>query len=93
MHEFHQFMTVLRADERLGRFVQTLQRQEPEVVVLKLVEALALACEGRQPHPAMELLDRMQSKAQNAPVPISESPTPRPQQFFDLALLPGNSLH
>lgn len=61
MHEFHQFMTVLRADHRLGRYVHTLQGQTPELVVLKLVEALAAASEGRQENPALLLLERMQA--------------------------------
>ncbi len=62
MTDFQQFLTGLSADSRLGRYVGPLSGQSPEVIVLSLTIALANACEGNQPHPAHELLERMQAE-------------------------------
>ena len=59
--DFHRFMTGLRADARLGRYVAPVCDQTPEVIVLALVMALADAREGIHPHPAHELLERLQA--------------------------------
>ena len=60
MSDFHRFMTGLRADARLGRlFPGDVATQSPEVVILHLAGRLADAMEGKQPHPAHELLERM----------------------------------
>ena len=58
--DFHKFMTGLRADARLGRYVAPICGQTPEVAVLMLVMALADAREGIHLHPAHELLERLQ---------------------------------
>jgi hypothetical protein len=58
--DFHRFMTGLRADVRLGRYVAPVADQSPEVIVLSLAMALADAREGKHPHPAHELLEAMQ---------------------------------
>lgn len=57
---FDRFMTGLRADARLGRYVAPFCGQPPEAVVLRLVLDLADAREGNNPNPAMQLLERMQ---------------------------------
>jgi len=57
---FTAFLAGLAADARLGRYVSPLAGQSPEVVVLSLTQALADAAEGRQPHPALRLLQRME---------------------------------
>jgi len=60
MNDFDQFLRGLSADERLGRYLPApMERQSPETVVLALIVALAAACEGRQPHPALVLLERL----------------------------------
>lgn len=62
MSDFQQFMRGLAADVRLGRlFPGDLATQSPEVIVLSLAGRLAEATEGRLPHPAHELLDRMET--------------------------------
>ncbi len=62
MTPFEQFMTGLRADARLGRYVAPVCDQSPEVIVLTLALALADAREGNNPHPAHALLDRLQER-------------------------------
>ena len=59
--DFRKFMAGLRCDARLGRYVAPVCEQTPEVVVLTLTMALADAREGIHPHPAHELLERLQS--------------------------------
>jgi len=60
MNHFDQFLRGLSADERLGRYLPApMERQTPETVILALIVALADACEGKQPHPALGLLARM----------------------------------
>lgn len=60
MSDFHRFMNGLRNDARLGHlFHNDLAKQEPEVIVLTLAGRLADAIEGKQPHPAHELLERL----------------------------------
>jgi hypothetical protein len=61
MTPFQEFLRGLRADVRLGRYVADLEGKSPELCILLLVLALADAREGRNPHGALELLDRMQS--------------------------------
>jgi len=56
---FGDFLAGLAADARLGRYVAPLAGQSPEVVVLTLALGLADASEGKQPHPALALLERM----------------------------------
>jgi len=57
---FTAFMRGLAADCRLGRFISPLAGQSAEVVVLRLTQALADAVEGKAPHPALRLLQRME---------------------------------
>ena len=57
--DFDAFMRGLAADARMGRYIAPLAGQEPAAVVLALTVALADCAEGRQPHPAHELLERM----------------------------------
>ena len=59
MNDFDQFLRGLSADERLGRFISPLEGQSAEIVVLTLALGLADASEGRQPHPALMLLERL----------------------------------
>jgi len=56
---FTAFLAGLAADQRLGRYVSPLAGQTAEVVILSLSLALADAAEGKAPHPAMALLERM----------------------------------
>ena len=58
---FRDFLAGLAADARLGRYVSPLEGQSPEAIVLTLTQALADANEGKQPHPAHELLQRMEA--------------------------------
>ncbi len=64
MTQFSEFLRGLRADVRLGRYVADLDGKSPEICVLLLTQALANAAEGRHPHGAMVLLDRMQSNGE-----------------------------
>jgi len=57
---FHDFLTGLGADARLGRYVAPLAAQSAEIVVLTLAMGLADAVEGNAPHPALALLERME---------------------------------
>jgi len=57
---FHDFLAGLAADARLGRYVEPLAGQSPEVVVLTLAMGLADAVEGATLHPALALLERME---------------------------------
>jgi len=56
---FHDFLAGLAADSRLGRFIAPLEGKSAEVVVLSLALGLPDASEGRQPHPALVLLERL----------------------------------
>lgn len=62
MTPFQEFLRGLRADVRLGRYIADLEGKSPELCVLLLVRALADAAEGRQPHPAHQLLERLQHR-------------------------------
>lgn len=62
MSDFRAFMQGLRADIRLGRYVAPIVDQSPETIVLMLTMALADAREGNNPHPAHELLERMEAR-------------------------------
>lgn len=62
MNPFQEFLRGLRADVRLGRYVADLDGKSPELCVLLLTLALADAREGRNPHPAHELLEAMQER-------------------------------
>lgn len=61
MHEFDQFLTGLRADARLGRYIPApTPYQTAEAVILSLAIALANATEGtRGIHPAFALLEEL----------------------------------
>ena len=60
MTDFQQFMRGLASDARLGPlFRGDLAKQSAEVVILNLATRLADAFEGRQPHPALALLDEL----------------------------------
>ena len=64
MNEFDQFMTGLRADARLGRFIPAPTRyQTPETVILALAIALANAVEGEALHPAHRTLEELDNPA------------------------------
>lgn len=63
MTDFQRFLMGLRADARLGRYIpDELVKQTPEVIVLTLIQSLATATEGHAPHPAMQLLERMEAR-------------------------------
>lgn len=70
-HDFQQFLRGLRADARLGRYVPNVPNQTAESLILMLVWRLADAAEGKQPHPAHELLERIGDQHQG----LSPSPT------------------
>jgi hypothetical protein len=60
MNEFDQFLTGLRADARLGRYIPApTPYQTAEAVILSLAFALAEATEGTRPHPAHLLLEEI----------------------------------
>ncbi len=61
LEEYRLLMRGLRADARLGRFVEPIADQRPAAAVLTLTLALADAFEGNRPHPAHELLAEMEA--------------------------------
>ena len=65
MNEFDQFMTGLRADARLGRFIPAPTRyQTAEAVIITLAIALADAVEGDSTmHPAHRTLEELDNPA------------------------------
>lgn len=64
MNEFDQFMTGLRADARLGRFIPAPTRyQTAEAVIITLAIALANATEGEALHPAHRTLEELDNPA------------------------------
>jgi len=66
---FHDFLSGLAADARLGRYVAPLVGQTPEVVVLSLAMGLADAVEGITLHPALRLLQRISEEKAPPPGP------------------------
>jgi hypothetical protein len=64
MSKFEQFLTGLRADARLGRYLPApTQYQTPETVILALTIALANAVEGEALHPAHRTLEELDNPA------------------------------
>jgi hypothetical protein len=60
MDPFDQFLTGLRADARLGRYIPAPTRyQTAEAVIITLAIALANAVEGTRTHPAHLLLEEL----------------------------------
>ena len=59
--DFARFIAALSHDPRLGRYTRDLVGKEPATCVLSLAVALADAAEGKQPHPAHALLERMEA--------------------------------
>ena len=60
MTTFDQFLSGLRADARLGRYLPPpAPSTTPETVVLSLTLALAAATEGNRPHPAFKTLEEL----------------------------------
>ena len=57
---FHDFMIGLSGDARLGRYIAPIRNQPPEIAILLMATALADSREGNNPHPAHELLERLQ---------------------------------
>jgi len=64
MTPFDQFLSGLRADARLGRYIPApTQYQTPETVILALTIALANAVEGEALHPAHRTLEELDNPA------------------------------
>ena len=60
MDSFNNFLTGLRADTRLGRYMPpAIANTSAETLVLSLAIALADATEGTRPHPAHLLLEEL----------------------------------
>ena len=60
MTPFHQFLSGLKADVRLGRYLPApLESQTPETIVLSLCIALADATDGHRTHPAFKTLEEL----------------------------------
>ena len=57
---FQKFMNGLAGDARLGRYLKPIAQFSPETIILTLAMHLADAREGNHPHPAHELLERLQ---------------------------------
>lgn len=64
MTPFDQFLSGLRADARLVRYLPApTQDQTPETVILSLTIALANAVEGEALHPAHRTLEELDNPA------------------------------
>ena len=64
MTPFDSFLSGLRADARLGRYLPApTQYQTPETVILALTIALANAVEGEALHPAHRTLEELDNPA------------------------------
>ena len=64
MNEFDQFLSGLRADARLGRYIPPASANtSAETLILSLAISLADATEGNRPHPAHMLLEELDAEA------------------------------
>ena len=60
MTPFDNFLSGLRADARLGRYIPPASANtSAETLILSLAISLADATEGKRPHPAHLLLDEL----------------------------------
>jgi hypothetical protein len=57
--DFEKFLAVLHEDARLRQFIAPLRGRDPRAAVLVLATRLADCYEGKIPHPAYELLERL----------------------------------